>query len=222
MLSYETQQRAREALRQVDQLLQEVIAEEEQLIKRGEQFRDTFFSAFGYLETETLSLRELQINVKRTDRQQLQIETRGRPTFFLQYDPELAYDRKPIQAASEQGQQPETPALELASRLYAVMAPPFAGVMRYYTIFDDGNWKRTTFQLGPKGVHARSALVQRIGPDVLAMEGIDLIKHIATIYPLWDNLASQVETLTAKDLQDRAQVKRHFTGLGSPRRSQQQ
>jgi hypothetical protein len=202
MLSFEAQQRAREALRKVDQALGAALALESELHKHAEGFRETMFGAFQFLESESMSLQELQIKMQRTDKQQIHVQSKGRPPFILMLDPEAAYDTRPV----GQGQSAEAaPAPEL-------------GVLRHYTIFTDGAWKRTTFAASANGVQTRSTLVARYTPDVLALEAVDLLGYACMVHPSWNPLTEAAETLTIEGLRQRTNVKAHLSGLGATRR----
>jgi hypothetical protein len=215
MLSFEAQQRAREALRKVDQALSAALALESELHKHAEGFRETMFGAFQFLESESMSLQELQIKMQRTDKQQIHVQSKGRPPFILMLDPEAAYDTRPV----GQGQSAEAaPAPELAARLFAVLAAPYQGVLRHYTIFTDGAWKRTTFAASANGVQTRSTLVARYTPDVLALEAVDLLGYACMVHPSWNPLTEAAETLTIEGLRQRTNVKAHLSGLGATRR----
>jgi hypothetical protein len=216
MLNMEAQQRAREALRRIDQAAAADAAAVEQVQKQGNSFRENMFGAFQFLEGESMTLQELQIQFKRIDKQQFQVQPRGRPTFLLVFNPEVAYDSRPHSQSGEGSAQSSS---ELATRLFAVLAPPNQGLLRYYTVFSDGVWKRTTFAPGAEGVQPRSAMVARSSPDVLVMEAIDLLGYVCTLHPAWQTLAAEAETLTLEALQERTRVKTHLTGLGAPRRS---
>lgn len=215
MLSFETQQRIREALRRSDQLAAADAATEHEVQKQAQGFRDNFFAALQFIETESMTLQEVQVQIKRIDKQQLQVQLRGRPTLMVVFDPEMAYDHKPQPRAA--GQAPES-VVELAGRLFVVFAPPYQGVVRYYTIFSDGTWKRTTFTATGSGVQTRSTLVPRSSPDVLAMEVVDLLGYVSTLHPAWSDLTADVETIGLEAVRDRTRVKIHLTGLGAPRR----
>lgn len=215
MLTFEAQQRIRESLRRADQAAAADAAVEHEVQKQAQGFRDNFFASFQFIETESMTAQELQVQIKRLDKQQLQVQLRGRPTMLLVFDPETAYDYKPqMQSTSQTGEG----VLDLGGRLFAVFAPPHQGVVRYYTIFGDGTWKRTTFAIGASGVQARSTLVPRSTPDVLAMEAVDLLGYVGTLHPMWSDLTADVETITHESVRDRTRVKVHLTGLGGPRR----
>jgi hypothetical protein len=213
MLGTEAQQRAREALRSVDKSLASELERENQLRKHAEHFRDNFFAAFKFLEDETMTLQELQVQVQRSDKQQLQVQSRGRPPFVLVLDTEIAYDTRP--PASGQASEP---AVELASRLFAVLHPPMRGLLRHYTIFGDGSWKRTTFALSNENAYPRSAMVPRATPDVLVMEAIELLGYVCMLHATWSTLADEAQDLSLEALRDRSIIKTHLSGLGAQRR----
>jgi hypothetical protein len=213
MLGIDAQQRAREALRRVDQLLATELEIETQVRRQAEAFRDSLFSAFQFVESETMALQELQVQIKRLDKQQLQVQSKGRLPFILMLDPDIAYDWKPVQTEGA-----AQSVYELGSRLFAVMPSPHRGLLRYYTIFADGAWKRTTFALGAQGVQERNALVPRFNAEVLIREAIDLLGYVCLLHPTWAALVDESETMTIEALRDRQRNKTHPTGLGAPRR----
>jgi hypothetical protein len=105
----------------------------------------------------------------------------------------------------------------MAARFFAIFAPPNQGLLRYYTIFADGLWKRTTFTLAQGRVLAYNAHAPRFNAELLTREAVDLLGYVCTLQPTWDNLAPRAETFTLDMLQERDQVKTHLTGLGVPR-----
>lgn len=218
MLGLEAQQRVNDALRRLDQALEADLHLENGVQQQAQSFRDTIFAAFQYLERESLQLKALLVQLRRLDANQLQVQARGRTSFILALDPELAYDRKaqPAQQGQPAEAAPPNPP-ELAARVFVVLAPPFQGLLRCYTIFGDGAWKRTAFGMGPNGIYAQSALLQRFSSDVLVMEAIDLVGQASTLHPTWAGLVPFAETLSADALRDRTRVKVHLTGLGAPR-----
>lgn len=217
MLNFDAQQRAREALRRADEALVAQLALESEVTKQATSFRDTLFSAFQFVESEALALQELSVQLKRSDKNQLQVGSQGRPSFVLVLDTELAYDHN--QQIASQGQAPAAENMpELAARIFAVLLPPNQGLLRHYTIFASGAWKRTTFTLASGGVQARSALVPRASPDVLVLEAIDLLGYAALVRPLWSPLVADAESFTPDLLRDRTRTRLHQSGLGGPRR----
>ncbi|NJL33150.1 MAG: hypothetical protein HC893_03975 [Chloroflexaceae bacterium] len=195
MLNVDAQQRAREALRQVDQALANEAALEAEVRRQAQLFRDTLFGAFQFIEQESLQLRELLIKLQRGDANQLQIAPKGRPAFLLMVDPEIAFGSRAMGSRPlNEGAAP----VELSARLYAVMMPPSSGLLRYYTIFGDGVWKRTTFTAGPKGMQARHAQIGRIGADLLIREAIDLLGYACMVYASWATLTDEATIATPR------------------------
>ncbi|MCG8351102.1 MAG: hypothetical protein MI924_25310 [Chloroflexales bacterium] len=220
MLGFDAQQRVNEALRRLDQALENDFEIENAVQQQAQNFRETFFTAIQYLERESLQLKALLVQPKRLDANHLQVQAKGRPAFVLALDTELAYDRKGQPAA--QGQPPESAAqstIELAARMFIVLTPPAQGLLRYYTIFGDGTWRRTVFGMGQGGIQAQSVLLQRFSPDVLVMEAIDLIGHSCTLHPTWLGMTQAVESLTTESLRERTKVKTNLTGIGVNRPS---
>lgn len=220
MLGFDAQQRAQEALRRIDQTLETDINTESAVQTQAHSFRDAFFGAFQYIERETLQLKALFVQLNRLDINQIQVQSRGRAPFMLSLDPEVAYDTKTGTTQGQTGEGAAQGPVELSARLFAVFAPPYQGLVRYYTIFADGTWKRTTFTFGAGSPQARSALLQRFNLDVLVLEAADLLGHICTLHPTWANLAPTAETLTFEMLRERERIKDHLTGLGVARRPQ--
>jgi hypothetical protein len=218
MLGSEAQQRVREALRKIDQSLAGMVAHEEEVLKHAQAFRDSLFGAFQFIESESMTMQEMQLQVKREGKQQLQVTSRGRPSFMLVFDPELAYDVKPPLPAAQGGEAQQHATRDLAARLFAVFTAPNQGLLRYYSLFSDGSWKRTTFAVTAEGVQPRSTLVPRATPDILALEAIDLLGYALTAHATWSPLAEEAETLTMNTLQDRTRTRIHLSGLGAPKR----
>lgn len=216
MFGFDAQQRVQEALRRIDQLLVADLELEEQIQKQAVEFRDMLYGAFQYFERESMHSKALFVQCKRLEANQMQVQSKGRPACILALDSEPAYDRK-TQPAGEPGSEPQPNSIELAARLFAVMVPPQVGLLRYYTIFADGSWKKTTFALGQGGVHAQSVMLQRFSPDTLIMEGTDLLSQLCLAHPVWAGLAATAESFSLETLRDRSKVKLHPTGLGIPR-----
>ncbi|MFP4437429.1 MAG: hypothetical protein ACLFVO_09295 [Chloroflexaceae bacterium] len=219
MLGFEAQQRAQEALRKIDQGLVRDMADEEAILKHAKEFRDGMFGAFQFIERETLQLNALLVQLKRLDANQLQIQSKGRMPFVLSLDPEVAYDTRHTSNPGQAGEGPPQGPVELAARVFVVFAPPYQGMLRHYSIFADGLWKRTTFAFGHSGVQTRSTLLQRFGPDILVLEAADLLGHVCMLHPTWTNLEPRAEGMTLEALRERSRVKEFLTA-GSPRRSQ--
>jgi hypothetical protein len=218
VLNTEAQKRAKEALQKVDQAITADIETTSTIQEQAQEFRDTLFSALDFIERESINLNEILIKRTRKDANQMEVEIKKYPPFLFILDPELAYESKPVAVNQSQAGEGGTRwIIELAARMFVIFAPPLQGLIRTYTIFGDGSWKRTAFLLASGGVQAQSYLVQRSSPDVLVMETIDLIGTLCTIHPTWSNLASVAETMTTENLRDRSFVKTHLTGLGAPR-----
>jgi hypothetical protein len=218
-LNKEAEERAKEALQRIDQALTTDTAFQEALRAKAHEFRDLFFEAFGFVEDKSLSLNEVLIKINRIDANQVEVTNKKYPPFLLLLDAEPAYDYRPLPASKEQPAEDKPRwVTELAARLFVVLAPPHQGLLRYYTIFSDGAWKRTTFTLTSSGVQSNSPLVPRFSPDILVLEAIDLLGYAGTIHPTWDNLAAAAETVTSEELRTRSFVKTHLSGLGGPTR----
>lgn len=213
MLGFEAQQRAQEALRKIDQGLEQDIAAEDAVLNQAKLFRDGMFGAFQFIEREVLQLKALLVQMQRLDANQIRVQSKGRMPFVVSLDPEVAYDTRHT-ASQGQASEGATPGpVELSARLFVVFAPPFQGVLRYYTIFADGTWKRTTFTAGHGGMHARSALLQRFAPDILVLEAVDLLGYVCMLHPTWSTLEDRASSLTVDLLRERSQVKEHLTAV---------
>ncbi len=208
MLNMETQQRASEAMRKIDQSLESDLAHQEAVQKQAHHFREALFAAFQFIERESLQLNALLIQIKRLDANQILIQSKGCIPFALSLDPEVAYDIRSKEDVL-------TGPLELAARLFAVFAPPYHGVFLHYTIFADGTWKRTTFTFSKAGVQTRSMMLQqRFSLDILLLEAVEVLGHACLLHPTWLNLDERAETMTLETLRERDQVKRHLTTSG--------
>jgi hypothetical protein len=218
-LGLEAQERSREALHQLDQALRTDRAQQESARQQGRTFHEHVYGIFELLERESLSLKEVFLTLQRVDDYEFEVTNKGYRPFKLVRDAELAFDNKTLPAA--QGQEDEGKprvSIELAARIFVVFSPPHQGLLRYYTVFGGGAWKRTTFSLGSGGgLHTHSALVPTLSPDVLVLEAIDLLRVACTSHPTWANLAGQAESLALERLRDRTCVKTHLSGLGTPR-----
>lgn len=213
MLSLDVQQRVREALHQVDVAAGQEVAFENTLREKAETFRDNLFNSFQYIEQESMQLQELLVKVQRADRNQLQVLPKGRAHFTLVLDGEFAYDSRP----PAQGEASAAATHELAARLFAVLLPPLQGLLRYYTIFHDGCWKRTSFVPTPNGAQPRSTMVPRATPDVVILEAIDLLGYACTVHPAWAAVAPHVDTITPEWLRSRGNTKAHMIPGGAAR-----
>lgn len=219
MLNFDAQRQIRDVLREVDNALAVTIAAEEEVRKQAQSFRDYLFSAFEFIEGESLNYNEIQVQIRRIDNHSIQVQSsKGRMPFILCLNPELAYDSKPMISGQEQKSEVTPPVtVELAARLFAVFAQPYKGLLRYYTIFADGMWKRTTFTISQGRIISYNTPVARFSAELLAREAVDLLGYVCTIHPTWDNLAPRAEAFTRDMLDDRDQIKIHLTGLGIPR-----
>lgn len=212
-LTVEGQQRARDALKRLDQAITTDRETQETVWKHAHNFRDTFFETFGLIERESLSLNEIMLKMQRIDANKLQVANKNLFPFLLILDPELAYHTRYRTTEDKQTGETQTHhSTELAARLFAVFEPPTQGVIRYYTIFGDGSWKRTSFTIGTDGgLVPQSAMAAAASPDVLMLEAIDLLGKACTLHPTWAELTAP-DTLIADKLRDRALVKIHLTG----------
>ncbi len=210
MLGSETQQRVREALRQLDHALVEEAALENAIRKNAQQFREMFFSAFGFVEQESLQMQEIMVKLNRPEANQLQVLPRGRAHFAIHLDPELAFEHKPHAASRGYTQTLQSRTPELSARFFALFLPPRTGLLRTYTIFADGTWKRTTYTLFDGQVQAKSTLVPRFTAEMLSMEAVDLVGYACLVHPIWSPLAELAATMTAETLKDRTRIKSHL------------
>ncbi len=210
MLGSETQQRVREALRQLDHALVEEAALENAIRKNAQQFREMFFSAFGFVEQESLQMQEIMVKLNRPEANQLQVLPRGRAHFAIHLDPELAFEHKPHAASRGYTQTLQSRTPELSARFFALFLPPRTGLLRTYTIFADGTWKRTTYTLFDGQVQAKSTLVPRFNAEMLSMEAVDLVGYACLVHPIWSPLAELAATMTAETLKDRTRIKSHL------------
>lgn len=216
-LGLEAQKRFREALRRLDQAIQTDREAQEQIRERARTFISHFYGVFELIEQDSLVLEEVLIKMQRIDDNQFEVSNKNYPAVTLILDPELAYDTRPGSASPvPPGERPPPWVPELSARMFAIFSPPYQGLLRSYTIFADGSWKRTAFVLGSGGVQSQSALVPTANPDVLVLEAIDLLNAVCTHHPTWANLAAVVDTLTMERLRERSCVKLHLTGLGTP------
>jgi hypothetical protein len=211
-LSVEGQQRARDALKKLDQDLATDKETIEAIKTQAQRFRDTFFESFDVIERESLSLNDVMLKMQRIDKDQLQVTNKNYPPFLLILDPELAYHPRPLANDHDTGGKPRQ-VIELTARLFAIYEPPNCGLLRYYTIFGDGSWKRTTFSVRADGsLHPQSALAPASSADILTLEAIDLLSKACTAHPTWAELATASDTLIAERLRERSFVKIYLTG----------
>lgn len=212
VLSVEGQQRAKEALKRLDEAIISDQAMQEKVWNRAKAFRDDFFATFDLLERDNISFQEIALKLQRVDTNQFLVKNGKHTPFLLILDTELAYYTKPLAADARQAGDARR-SVELSARLFAVFEPPHQGVLRYYTIFADGSWMRTVFAVGNDGEqHANSALATSSSADVLMLEAIDLLGKACMLHPSWADLAKVSDTLTADRLRDRTLVKKYLSG----------
>lgn len=214
MLGADAQKRVLETLRRIDGTLLADTERIEAISKHTLTFRDALFGAFQYIERECLQLQALLIQLRRLDANQLQVQSKGQPAFILMLDPEPAYDRKPAPATGEQ-EAPATESNELAARLFVVLAPPARGMLRHYSIFGDGSWKRSLVVVSASGTTMQQALVPRYNDEMLTLEAVDLLGQVVTAHASWANLAPEAEHLTCEALRDHNVTRAHPLGMSS-------
>ncbi len=205
MLGFEAQQQVQEELRRIDQALEQDLTHEHVIQEQAHNFREAIFSAFQFIENQSLQLQALLVQLQRLGAHQLRVQSKGRMPFILSLDTELAFDTRQTGEGTAQGP------LELTARMFVVLAPPNHGLLRHYTIFADGTWKRTTFTFVGGGVQVKSALLQRFSLDILVREAADLLGYVCLLHPTWANLMVSAETLTTDMLQERHRLKDHLT-----------
>lgn len=215
-LGVEAQQKAKDALQRVDKAILADLEMQHNIKEQSEAFRDLFFGTFEYIERESMLLEEVFIKKNRVDANQLEVQNKNYPSILLFLDTEVAFDSKPPPSNQPQGSDTRW-VTALGARLFAVLQPPKAGLLRYYTIFADGSWKRTVFTLLAQGVQTQSVLVPKFNADVLILESIDLLGYACTLHPSWANLVDSAETFTTDMVQKRTITKEHLTGLGGSR-----
>jgi hypothetical protein len=210
-LTVEGQQRARDALKRLDQAITTDQDAQEHVWQQARNFRDIFFEAFELMERESFSLNELFVKVQRIDANQFQITNKKHAPFLLILNSELAYSTRTV--ASEQGETQPRRVTKLAARIFAILEPPLQGLLRYYTIFGDGTWTRTSFVVGTDGaLYAQNAMAPVASADVLMLEAIDLLGKVCTLHPTWADLTASADTMVAEKLRDRASIKMYLTG----------
>ncbi len=219
MLGSETQQRVRESLRQLDHALIEEAALENAIRKNAQQFREVFFNGFGFVEQESLQLQETLVKLNRPDANQLHVLPRGRAQFAIHLDPELAFEHKPHAASRGFTQTLQSPTPELGARFFALFLPPRMGLLRTYTVFADGTWKRTTYTIVDGQVQAKSTLVPRFNAELLTLEAVDLVGYACRMHPVWSPLAELAPTMTVETLKDRTRIKAHLIHSAQARRT---
>jgi hypothetical protein len=148
------------------------------------------------------------VQTRRADANLLQVQVRGRNPLALFLDTEMAYDHKvpPQPGAAGRG--------ELAARLYALFAPPYQGVLRCYTIFASGEWKRAVYVSRAGALQAHVTLRSTISQDELLEEAADLLAQACAVHPTWASLSDTAPATSLDQLRDRQYVKRDPLGLG--------
>jgi hypothetical protein len=212
-LGLEAQKRAKEAFQRLDKAITADREIQSTIQTHARDFLGTMYQVFEYIERESLTLNDVFVSMQRIDDNQFEAKNKHYPPFTMLLDRELAYDSKPVTDAEQKTRW----IVELAARVFVVFSPPLQGVLRSYTIFADGSWKRTAFVASADGVHTQSALLPNASPDILVMEAIDLLGLTCTHHPTWASIAAVADTLTLEQLADRTLIKTYLTGLGKPR-----
>jgi len=204
MISLDRQRATQAALRQLDEAMTVTAAAEEKLQKQSLELRDQLFGAFQFIERESLQGRTLLVQTNRIEASLLQVQVRGRPPLDLLLDAEPAYDHKNVGGGKP----------ELCTRVYALFAPPQRGVLRHYTVFATGEWKRTVFVSRGGATSAHPTLLPAINSDALLEEATDLLAQLCSVHATWNTLAEDPATVSLDQLRDRQFVKRDPLGLG--------
>lgn len=213
VLGSEAQKRAREALLHLDKAIAADRQEQTAVREQARAFFETMYAVFEYIERESLTLNEVLLSMQRIDDEHFEVKNRHYPPFTLLLEQELAYDSKP----SSDPEQKTRWKVELAARIFIVFSPPLQGVIRLYTIFSDGSWKRVRFVVTPEGVQSQSDLLTDAKPDTLLFEAIEVLNLVCTRHPTWANIASIADTLRIDQLAERSITRTLLTGLGKPR-----
>jgi|HigsolmetaAR201D_1030396.scaffolds.fasta_scaffold20860_2 hypothetical protein len=204
MFSFDRQRATQAALRQLDDAMTKNADILEKLQKHTIDFRDQLYAAYQFIERESLQSRTLLVQTNRVEANLLQVQVRGRPAMDLFVDSEVAYDQR----VADQGKP------ELATRLFALFGPPQRGLLRHYTIFISGEWKRTVFVSRGGKVQALSSLRSEINPDILLDEATDLLGQLCSVYPTWNPLNDDPNSVGREQVRDRSFSKRDPLGLG--------
>ncbi len=204
MISLDRQRTTQAALRQLDEAMTLSVATEEKLQKQSLEMREQLFGAFQFIERESLQGRTLLVQTNRIEAGLLQVQVRGRPPLDLLLDSEPAYDQKVV----GQGKP------ELCTRMYAVFAPPMRGILRHYTIFASGEWKRTVFVSRGGSVNAHTSVLAAINSDMLLEEATDLLAQLCSVHATWNTFTDNPSTVSLDQLRDRQFAKRDPLGLG--------
>jgi hypothetical protein len=204
MLSLERQRQAQETLRQLDEVLTADAAVEEGVQQHAVALRDNLFSAFQFIERESLQSRTLLVQTKRIEANMLQVHVRGRAPLALLLDAELAHDQRVPGAGKP----------EACARCYAVFAPPYHGLLRHYTVFASGEWRRTVFVSRAGATQAHATTRPHPGLDVALEEATDLLAQLCAVRASWNALADDPGSLALDQLRDRAVTRRDPLGIG--------
>lgn len=204
MFSIDRQRATQAALRQLDDAMTKSADILEKLQKHSVEFRDQLYGAYQFIERESLQSRTLLVQTNRVEANLLHVQVRGRPAMDLFMDAEVAYDQK----LADQGKP------ELTVRLFALFGPPHRGLLRHYTIFTSGEWKRTVFLSRGGKLQALSTLRPEISPDTLIEEATDLLAQLCSVYPTWNNLDENPNSVGREQVRDRTFSKRDPLGLG--------
>lgn len=204
MLSLDRQHQAQETMRQLDDALTADATVEDAVQKHALALRDNLFGAFQFIERESLQCRTLLVQTKRIEANQLHVQVRGRTPLALLLDTELAYDQR----VAGQGKP------EPCARCYALFAPPYHGLLRHYTLFASGEWRRTVFVSRGGSVQAHATSHPQSGLDALVEEATDLLAQLCAVRPSWNALADNPGALTLDQLRDRNVTRRDPLGIG--------
>lgn len=213
ILSLEAQKRAKEAFLQLDKAVAADRLAQATVREQARAFFDSMYAVFEHIERESLTLKEVFVSMQRIDDHQFEVKNRHYPPFILLLDKELAYDSKPISDPEQKTRW----VVELSARVFIIFSPPLQGVIRVYTIFGDGSWKRAMFMATSDGIQSQSNLLPDTKPDTLLFEAIDVLSLVCTRHPTWANIASIADTIKIEQLADRSITKTFLTGLGKPR-----
>ena len=204
MLSLDRQRQAQELLRQLDAALTADAGVEDAVQQHAIALRDNLFGAFQFIERESLQCRTLLVQTKRVEANQLQVQVRGRALLALLLDAELGYDQRTPGAAKP----------EPCARCYAVFAPPYHGLLRHYTVFASGEWRRTVFVSRGGALQSHSTTRPHPGLDAMVEEAADLLAQLCAVRPSWNALADDPGALSLDNLRDRGVTRRDPLGIG--------
>lgn len=204
MLSLDRQRQAQDTLRQLDDALTADAGVEEAVQQHALSLRDNLFGAFQFIERESLQYRTLLVQTKRIEANHLQVQVRGRAPLAILIDAELAYDQR----VAGQGKP------EPCARAYAVFAPPFLGLLRHYTVFASGEWRRSVFVSRGGVAHAHATTYPSAALEALLDEATDLLAQLCAVRSSWNALADDPGSLSLEQLRDRAVTRRDPLGIG--------